>query len=135
MALSDEEKGRVYYHLGYLQVHPAASIQLGIPRPIQTVFLVESAVGNLIESACDRVRKILTIMDGIEDKLVEAQDHLAATALDTLKLRADEPDALEKEYVRWGNRLADILGCPIYPHSQRYKNGGGIRAGNLPVRS
>ncbi|KKK54507.1 hypothetical protein LCGC14_3083990, partial [marine sediment metagenome] len=44
MPLTEAEKERVRYHLGYLQVSAAASIQLGIPRPLQTVFLLEQGL-------------------------------------------------------------------------------------------
>ena len=134
MPLDDSEKERVRYHLGYLEVSPAASIQFGIPRPLQTVFLVETAMQNLIENATNRVRSIISVMDGIEQKLVEAQDRLAAIQLDSLKLRENEPDMLEREYVRWGMRLADLLGAPIYPYSQRYRQYMGTRSGSIPVR-
>ena len=134
MPLTDEEKERVRYHLGYLGVAPAASIQLGIPRPLQTVFLVEDALNSIIEGVIPRVRKILKIMDDVECKLCEAQDRLAAKQLDSLILRDSEPDQLEREYVRWGKRLADIFGVPLYPYSERYKNAGGVAAGNVPVR-
>ena len=135
MPLDDEERARCRRHLGYLNVGTAASIQFGIPRPIQTLFLVETAMSNLLESAIDNVRRNLRIMDDIEEKLVDAQDRLAAIQLDSLHLREDETDKLDREYVRWGFRLADTLGCPVYPYSWRYKNHTlGGRAGNIPVR-
>ena len=134
MPLDAAEKERARYHLGYLGVQPAASIQLGIPRPLQTVFLVESALSNVIEEAFPRVRKILRIMDDVECKLCEAQDRLAAKRLDALELRDNEPDQLEREYTRWGQRLADVLGVPLYPYSSRYRNIGGVASGSIPVR-
>lgn len=134
MALNAAEKERARYHLGYLGTAPAASIQLGIPRPLQTVFLVEDALNSLTSESEDRVRRILRIMDGVECKLCEAQDRLAAKQLDALQLRDNEPDQLEREYVRWGQRLADVLGVPLYPYSNRYRNAGGTAAGSIPVR-
>ena len=134
MALTEAEKERVRYHLGYLEVSAAASIQLGIPRPLQTVFLLEQGINNILEGAIPRVRRTLNVMDSIEDKLFEATDRLAAKSLDTLVLRDNEPDMLEKEYVRWGYRLADIFGVPIYAYSTRYRQHGGVAAGNIQVR-
>lgn len=134
MPLDAREKERARYHLGYLAVAPAASIQYGIPRPIQTMFLVETALNNLLEEATDRVRRILKILDDTEVRLVECQERLAASALDALKLRENEPDLLEREYVRWALRLADILGCPIYPYSTRFRAFSGTKAGSIPVR-
>jgi hypothetical protein len=133
MPLMDADRERIRYHLGYLAVQPAASISYGMARPIQTLFLVEIALNNLLETSIPRVLRTLGILDGVEAKLVEAQDRLAADALGDLKLRKEETDQLEGEYRRWGFRLADILGVPVYAFSSRYK-GGGVRAGNVPVR-
>ena len=44
MALTAEERQQVRYHLGFVSVFPAASINFGMPRPIQTLFLVEQAM-------------------------------------------------------------------------------------------
>lgn len=134
MPLDAAEKDRVRYHLGYPSVQAAASIQYGIPRPIQTAFLVESAMNLLIEEALPRVRSLLKVMDDIETKLIDAQDRLAAIQLSDLKLREDEPSQLEKEYVRWGMRLADVVGAPIYAYSTRYRSALGSGAGSIPVR-
>lgn len=124
MPLSDGEKQRIRYHLGYPSLGTAASIQLGVPALSQTNFLVESALGRLLEEALPQVRAIVSTMDGIENKLIEAQDRLAATKLADLSLRENEPDMLETEYRRWGYRLADIVGSPVYPYSRRYQGGG-----------
>lgn len=134
MPLTDSEKERVRYHLGYQEVSPAASIQYGLSRPIQTLFLVETALNTLQEVATDRVRRILKVMDDVECQLIDSQQRLAAIQLDSLRLREGEPDLLEREYARWGFRLADILGVPIYAYSLRYKNALGTRAGSVPVR-
>lgn len=134
MPLTDSEKERVRYHLGYLEVQGAASIQFGIPRPLQTLFLVETALNQLIENAVPRVRRVLRVMDNVEEKLIDSQDRLAAKQLDNLQLRDNEPDMLEKEYTRWGWRLADIFGVPIYPYSNRYRMNAGTVAGSIPVR-
>lgn len=133
MSLSLDERSRVRYHLGYMEVQPAAAIVYGIPRPVQTLFLVEEAMTMLMETGVNRIRRVLGIMDGIEVKLVEAQDRLAADALGDLKIRAQETEMLEKEYQRWGWRLADILGVPIYSFSTKYRNMG-TGAGSIPVR-
>lgn len=133
--LNNQEKERARYHLGYLQTQGAASIQFGIPQPLQTLFLVEKAFNIIIAEAVPRVRRILRVMDDIEDQLIESQVRLSAKRLNGIELRDDEPDKLEKEYVRWGYRLANMLGVPVYPYSERYlRAGGGINAGSIPVR-
>ena len=130
MALTTAERERVRYHLGYLQVTAAASLSFGIPRPIQTIFLVESSMTLLIVEAEPRVRRILDILDRTECRLEEAQERLAAKRLGDLELRDGEPDQLEHEYDRWAKRLADIFGVPLYPYAARF---GPARAGNVSV--
>ena len=134
MALTPEERQQVRYHLGYNSSQPAAAITMGIPRPIQTLFLVESAMNYLLPVGEAKVRQIIGILDGIECRLVDAQDRLAAKSLDNLTMRVDETDALEAEYYRWGGRLADTLGVPFYAYSYRYKRHGKGYAGSIPVR-
>jgi hypothetical protein len=133
MPLSDGEKQRARYHLGYPSLSTAASIQLGVPALTQTNFLVENALNRLLEESLPQVRAIVACMDGIETKLIEAQDRLAATQLSDLHLRENEPDMLEAEYQRWGYRLADIIGSPVYPYSMRYMGGGAGRISNMTV--
>lgn len=132
MALTTEERERVRYHLGYLQVEPAASISFGIPRPIQTLFLVETALTNLLDVALPRVRKIIQIMDDIECKLVDSVDVLEASQMGDLHTRENAPSLIDREYYRWASRLADMLGVPLYPYSARFKQFVG--GGNVPVR-
>lgn len=134
MPLSPEESERIHYHLGYLNTSTAASIQFGLPRPIQTLFILDQAIVNMPEVALPRIRRILTILDNIECKLVNAQNRLAAESLGDLKLRQGEPDLLEHEYWRWASRLADDMGVPLYAYSNRFK-GQGPAAGIIPVRN
>lgn len=133
MALTQEEKARARYHLGYMGVQSAASLAFGIPRPQQTLFLVESALQLLQPEFDDKVRQILGIMDGVECRLQAAQDRLAAKRIDQLELRDDEPSQLEAEYRRWGYRLADILGVPVYAYSTKYRREGAKSITNVVV--
>lgn len=136
MALTDEEKQRALYHLGYMSVSAAVQITYGVARPSQTLFLVQLALENLLPIAENKARQILGILDGIECRLVDAQERLAASAISELKMRADEPDALEHEYYRWGGRLADLLGVPFYAYSNRYKQSSNVKmVQNVSVRS
>lgn len=135
MPLDPSERERCKYHLGYGGVSTAASIQFGMPRPIQTLFLIETAMTQLMEINTNNVRRILRILDDIELKMIDAQDRLAAAKVSDITTRENESDLLEHEYFRWGGRLADILIVPFYAFSNRYKNNGGVVAGSIPVRS
>lgn len=134
-AFTPRDRSRVKYHLGYLAVAPAASIQFGIPRPIETLFLVEDALNNIIDDGFNvqNVLRILGILDGVECRLVAFQDYLAANQLGNLTVNPDKMDNLEQEYIRWQGRLGDILGVPIYPYTRRAMAGAGIY-GNVRVR-
>jgi len=134
MAFTDEEKQRIRYHLGYMSVQPAASLTFGLPKPQQTLFLVESAMNLILPVAEEKVRSILSVLDTIECRLVDAQTRMAATSIDSLTMRKDEADSLENEYHRWANRLADIMGVPLYAYSLRFKRTGAAFAGSIPVR-
>jgi len=130
--LSEFDKERCRYHLGYLETDMAPSIQLGIPRPLQTVFLLEQAIQTLIttEFACARVRRILDCLDMIEKKMKASMCMLGVEKLGELTLHplrnrgALVTDSLEREYVRWAKRLSDVLGVPVYPYSDRFRKKG-----------
>ena len=137
MPLSQQDRERARYHLGFPEVDPASSYQLGIPTSRPTAFLVEHALGYVMEVAVPRVRNILQILDNTEQAMVCAQDYLAAEQVGDLRLRSavagqTHTDLLEREYVRWVERLADVLGCPMYPYASRFRHRGG--GGNIPVR-
>lgn len=130
MPFTVAEKERIRYHLGYMNVGSAASITYGLPKPSQMLFAVDLAMNLILPEGEDRVRRILGVLDCVEDKLIGAEDRLAATQLGDLKLRDQEPDLLEKEYKRWASRLADILGVPLYAYATRFRN---VRAGNISM--
>jgi hypothetical protein len=138
-ALNEADKDKIRYHLGYLSTSSAASIQMGIPKPVQTVFLLESAMGLLTNGyAVERVRHIIEKLDLLECKLFKGADALNAERLGEMTLHPLRgqgklfTDSLEGEYRRWAGRLADILGVPFYPYSTRFRRGG--PGTNVPVR-
>lgn len=138
-ALTEEEKEKVRYHLGYLETSFAPSIALGIPKPLQTVFLLEQGLTLLVNGfAVNRVRCILKVLDETEAKIFGAQSTLVADKLGELSLHPLKAqgklvtDSLEGEYRRWANRLADIFGVPIYPFSDRFKRRG--PGTSVPIR-
>lgn len=146
MALSESEKERCRYHLGYLGTSVggqgvAASLSFGIPQPVQTVFLLEEAIQNLLTNPFseERVRKILCVLEKLEDQLMNVGCSLQVEQVGEVKMRSGKlgesyPDMLEREYVRWANRLADVLGVPLYPFAKRFQaSAGGVR--NIAVRN
>ena len=137
-ALSDANKERVRYHLGYLGTSFAASITMGVPRPVQTLFLVEDAMGLLLPESATRVIELLCILDRLEAKLLKACDTLGVETAGELTLHPLRgsgkltTDSIEAEVRRWASRLADVLGVPPYPYSLRFQRRG--PGTNVPVR-
>jgi hypothetical protein len=130
------ERERIRYHMGYLSVAPAASITFGIPVPIQTLFLIELSMDNVLPDAEDRVRKFLTILDDIECRMIDGQTYLVATRMDEIEVRPDHIDKLEDEYSRWAARMADELGAPLYPGSYKFRRMfQATGAGSIPVKN
>lgn len=136
MPLTDAERERCRYHMGYPNVSAASSLAFGIPLAIQPQFLLENAFDKVREESIPRVRELLQVLDSIESQLIRAQKYLAAAAIGELLLRPSiagqtHTDLLEREYRRWSSRLADLLGVPLYKYSTRFGNSG---PGNIPVR-
>lgn len=138
MPLDDAEKERTRYHMGYLEVGPAAALTFGIPAPIQTAFLLESAMDRIMPAAEDRVRKLITILDCIECKEEGGLDFLVVTRVDDIEVRPDHIEKLEEQYAKWASKLADVLGAPLYPGSAKFRSlfgvGGTGQGGSIPVR-
>jgi len=125
-------KDRIRYHLGYLSVNPASAITFGVPAPVQTLFLVESAMNLILPEAIPRVYNIIQIMDDIECQMVQGQQYLPANKLGELEIRKEHIEMLEDEYFRWACRLSDVLGCPLYPFAERFQGRRKSRH-NIPV--
>ena len=139
MALTEAEKSSVRYHLGYMQVSMAPSIQLGIPRPMQTVFLLEQGLNLLQEEhAIANVRNLLLTLSKIEAAMVNALCQLGASKLGDMTLHplAEHgqlvTDSLRNEYQYWAGRLADVFGVPKYWNAYTNKRVGAGRS--VPVR-
>jgi hypothetical protein len=135
MALTAEEKARTRYHLGYPNVTRMTTLFANVPAARQTGFLLEQAMDVLLPDGEALVRDLICKMDRIDCQLIEAAERMQASAVGNLKMREDEQGALEQLYQRFGFRLADVLGVPVYPLSRRYQTNltGGTTptAGNL----
>lgn len=131
--LTDSDRVRVRYHLGYLNIEPVQSIQLGFPAAQQAEFLVETAMDRLMAAAVPKLLEILNTLECIEGLMRQALPHLLAQQIGELKIRntneeGTSQDLLEKEYARWAKRLADHLGVPLNVYSTRFQGGlyGGV---------
>lgn len=150
MALTEAEKAKCRYHLGYLATtNEAAALTYGMPTTIQPMFLIERALNLLPPQGEIIVRNLLKILDDTEAHMLAAQCQLGADKVGNITLAggggsggmfgksggggALATDRFEAEVGRWAQRLADTLGVPVYPFSSRFSGMKG--AGSIPVRN
>lgn len=134
--LSDADKERARYHLGYMTVIVASSFAFGVPQSTQVQFMFESAITRVMPESEQRVINVLDELDKIECLLAQSARDLFARRIGDLEPNLSQPDDVEREYVRWACRLGDMLGVPPYPYSKRFESLSGVgRAGHVRVRS
>ncbi len=134
--LSDADKERARYHLGYMEVVVASSFAFAIPQATELQFMFESTITRVRPEAEFRIVAILDKLDEIECLLFRSSQELFAKRAGDLEPNLSQPDDVERELVRWACQLAQMLGVTPYPFSQRFQqlsNMGG-RAGNVAVR-
>jgi len=129
--LTEEEKARIRYHLGYPQTDPVASIQLGVPRASQPAFLMEGQMNRIPDTVVALVRRVVANCDATDQRILECQERMAAESVGEIKMNGTEPDMLRKEYRYWVQRLADILGAPVNPFAAAFTAGASPL--NVPV--
>lgn len=122
--LTEEEKARIRYHLGYLQVMPASAIILGIPAASQPAFLVEQAMEHIPDNAIAIIRNLVAKCDITENNIMLAQTRMVARSVDEIDLNPDEADQLRGEYRYWVQKLSDNLGAPINAYASAFQSGG-----------
>lgn len=129
--LTDEEKARIRYHLGYPQTDPVSSIQLGVPAFGQTLFMVESAMNRIPTSVIGIIRNLIQILDLTEANIIDAQSFLVARAAGEVDINPDHIPNLRAEYAQWAQKLADNLGAPINQFAAAFR--GSVNSINIPV--
>lgn len=120
---TQEEQGRVLYHLGYQQQTVASFLSLGTLALTETQFVAVNALQHIPASRVAIIRDLIAKLDDIHNRIFGAIDYLYAESLAELKPNLDITNALEGEYTRWAKRLADALGVYVNPYSDRF-NGG-----------
>lgn len=125
MALSDDEKERVRYHMGYHGIEFKTSLTLGTPSVTQSLFILESALGDLQPVAEKSVRRAVQELDCLEDLMskatatVEVKSTGGASAGGVRFRDGYETwDILDGQYARWLTKLGDTLGSPLAPFGQ-----------------
>lgn len=127
--LTDNQKARARYHLGYLGVQPVATWQLGIPAMTTTQFMIEFAWDKILPEMEGLFELQLCRLDKIENHLFDNLD-----LNDVLKTGAIEvdPDRLKKFAILYSQplgALSNMLGVMPNPFDQRPWVGRGMGGG------
>jgi hypothetical protein len=117
MAVTVQETHKAAYHLGFTSSLIGGGLAFGMPTLVQMIFPCTTACTHLLPEDEPKFRQILDTLDMIESKQAEAvlNDYLVASEASDVKLRADYPQLLRKEYRVWRHKLASILGCEVAP--------------------
>ena len=134
--LTPEERERCRYHLGYLNITEQVALSLGFPSASQLGFILESSMNNLLPEGEPGVRRALQELDCIEDQLsamrpgLEAKKTGARNPSDTSRTQPvmlqrqgalrQALRELEAQYQFWSASLADTLGAPKNPFSEKH---------------
>jgi len=114
MPLTEEEKEKIRYHMGYPSQGEYRSYFAGIPFNPQTLYLLEGRMERLAEQSLPRVRVLLGRLDGIDEQTYCASfKHMAAEQLEDLRPNPQYNEELRREYTYWQQRLAQVLNVPV----------------------
>lgn len=124
--ITKEERVRARHHTGYLNAAANATFVLGTPAAVETQFLIEPALDKVLVEAVPLFRQILANLDAIEAQKIEDVEVLVASRVGQIDLRADEQEALDRQYAYWQGKLCNLLGIPANPFDKSL--GAGINA-------
>src|SRR5690349_17084723 len=115
MALTQLERARIRYHLGYTNIDDPTAMSLGVPQATQFQFTLELNFDKLDADAEPFVRRCVMELDCIEDQKSAFRGSLEFKRTGSVEFRGSEAFAeLAIQYREWRAKLADILGT--YPN-------------------
>ena len=122
MALTQQEKARIRYHLGFPNISAGTQLGLGFPAAGHPAYLLESAMDDILPEAEPKVREVLAQCECIERQMMEAKRRLIASSVGEVDLRGpEELEALEDQYDYWTDALVDIFGVNKNPFSKKHQ--------------
>lgn len=133
--LNEEEKVRVRYHTGYLNVSAVQTFALGTPASVETQFIIEGAMNKILESALPLVRELIQKCDSTRQQMFEQQENIQVTKLGELVINSTGIDRgqmqLREVYFDWVNQLCNAMGVKQNPYRADTlgQSGGGINVG------
>lgn len=132
--ITEQEKVRARHHMGYLNVSAVQTFVAGIPANVESQFLIEGALNQILPQAEGQFRILLQRLDEVECQIDRNMENLAVSQVDEIKLREDEFKQLITRYKYWQGGIANLLAAPPNPFDQRewlgrgWGGGGGINA-------
>jgi len=118
LALTDDERAAVRYHLGYLATRRGVSVGLGNAHLIILDQAVTLAMVELDPIHEPDVRALLQRMDEIECQKEQVSKTFATRRVEGIEFAGEDAiDALNRLYREAGYRLADLLSVKPNPQS------------------
>jgi hypothetical protein len=124
--LSLTERSSIRHHMGYINVSDVWTFLLGSPAALETTFVIEGAMNVILDEALPRVRKILSVLEAMEQQNEDDLELLAVSSLGDIDVNPKELRMLEGQYDKWVAKLANVLGVPRNPFDKRLEAQGGI---------
>lgn len=126
MALNEKEKAAIRNYMGYPQVATAAIISLGLPDKSTYNFIIENNMQNVLAEGEAHIRHALQQLGCIEEQITQARSNLQLAAVTgAVRFRGGDGTAdLWEQYNMWVAQLADLLGAPPNPFSDRLRRIG-----------
>lgn len=114
MALSDDEKARVAYHLGYPGTGDMSNFVDMTYDYVQNRAKLWTAMENVAVDQEDRCRMLVNQLDELEAAIPGALPRLKAKSVGTFKSNPAELGQIRAMYSEWQQKLANFLAVPIF---------------------
>lgn len=131
MALTEQERAKIRYFLGYPNwSNLALSWGLRFPTELEAGYQINSALDRLTDEGVELVRADLRELEDIKTQLSKARRRLAASKIGEIATNPGELTALRGEYETWKKQLADHFGSVLNPWREEQ---GSSRCGTTEV--
>lgn len=92
---------------------------LGVPAGVETQFIIEGAMNRVMEAALPECRRILQVLDSLEEQMVGDHELMAVSSLGEITVDPKEQEKLTRRYDYWAGALANLLGAMRNPFDKR----------------
>lgn len=118
IALTQEERAKTRYYLGYPNLESRNTTSLGLPIVYRTALLLEENMRSILDTfSYTIVQGLLADLAISRCKISAAKDRLSVTEIAyAVKINNKEINQLWQEDYRLCQQLARLLAAPIYSH-------------------